>query len=174
MADREPATWKLDVARDGETEWSRSRVAGPGFESATTEVVLLARTVFEKVAGAWQRRNRGFADQPTEPLFGVRDARDLVHVRTFKEDGRRLHEFTMSDASDLLALSFLRTAGGPSLDRTAATVVADDEGRPVRASLTYSGTARAGRAKLVIEVAYRDVDGTFTIGSPKDGAPVVD
>ena len=174
VGDREPATWTLAVARAGDTEWSRSRIAGPGIETATTEVVLLARTVFERVERVWERRDRGFGDQPTEPLFGVRDASDLVHVRTFKEDGRRLHEFRMTDASDLLALGFLHAAGSGALDRRAATVVADDAGRPVRASLTYSGATRAGRAKLVIEVTYRDVDGTFTIRSPKDGDPVVD
>jgi len=171
---REPATWTLDVARAGDTEWSRSRVTGPGIEPTTTEMALLARSVFERVAGVWERRDRGVADQPTEPLFGVRDPGDLVHVRSFKEDGQRLHEFTMTDASDLLALGFLRSAGGGSMDRTAATVIADDDGRPVRASLTYTGATRAGRTKLVIEVAYRDVGGTFTIGSPRDGNPVVD
>ena len=34
--------------------------------------------------------------------------------------------------------------------------------------------ARTGKAKLTLEVDYHDVDGTFTIGSPKDGDPVVD
>ena len=34
--------------------------------------------------------------------------------------------------------------------------------------------SQAGKAKLTVELTWKDVAGSFTIQSPKDGTPVVD
>ena len=60
------------------------------------------------------------------------------------------------------------------LDRTGAKVVTNAAGDPVSAQLVYTGTARGSKARLTIDIAFKDVAGSFEIQSPKDGAPVVD
>ena len=58
------------------------------------ETVVLARSVWEREGGGeWERRDRGFGDQPTDPLFGVPDADGLTSTRTIKEDGQTRYEF---------------------------------------------------------------------------------
>jgi len=174
VGDHAPVTWALAVARAGTTQWSRNRLESAATGVVTEETVILPRTVWERTGGTdWTKRDRSFGDQPMAPLFGIRQADDLTWVRTFKQSGRRLHEFDAPGADDLMALGFLRQIGASSLVRTGATVVADDAGQPVSATLTYAGSTRAGKAKLTIEVAYRDVAGGFEIGSPKDGPPVI-
>jgi hypothetical protein len=175
IGDRDPLTWTLSVARVGTDEWSKRRIAIPGDDPVVAETVVLPRTTWLREAGGeWIRRDRTFGDQPTEPLFGVPDARGLDHLRSFKEDGTVHHEFALTGANDLLVLEFLRDVSAFGLERTGATVVTDAAGDPVRGEITWAGSTKGGKAKLTIELTWKDVGGTFTIRSPKDGAPVVD
>jgi hypothetical protein len=175
IGDRDPLAWTLNVARAGGTEWLKRRIVVPLEGAVTTEAVLLDRTVWSRIPGEpWERRDRGFGDQPTDPLLGVKDADDLTHVRTFKQGGQVRHEFAIEGGNDLLALEYLRDVGASGLDRKEATVITDAVGDPVRVELVYAGSARGGKAKLNIEVTFKDVGGDFSIQSPKDGPPVVD
>ena len=175
VGERPAVTWSLSVARAGTTERTKERIDDPAAPAIQRETVILARTVWTRSAGSgWSRRERSFGDQPTEALFGIQDADGLAWVRSFREDGRLLHEFDAPGASDLLVLAFLRDVGTGSLDRTAATVVADSDGTPVRAALTYAGTTRSGRARLEVTVAWSDVGGDITITSPKEDDAAAD
>jgi hypothetical protein len=173
---RKPATWALSVARTGTDAWARSRISDPTAGlSLATEEAMVGRTTWERTGrGPWGSRSRGFGDQPVEALFGVPSADGLTYLDTFREDGEVRFTFRIDQASDVLALGFLRALGLGPLDRTDATVVTGVDGVPIRAALTYAGTTRAGKARLVIEVRYHDVGGSFTIASPKDGGPVID
>ena len=115
------------------------------------ETVVLARSVWEREnGGEWLRRDRGFGDQPTDPLFGVPDADGLTWTRTFKEGGQVRHEFELTGANDLLVLEFLRDASVTGLERTGASVVTDAAGDPIRGQITWAGGTRAGKAKLTV------------------------
>jgi hypothetical protein len=175
IGDRDPLAWTLTVARDGGTEWSKRRIVVPLDGPLTTEAVLLDRTLWTRFAGEpWERRDRGFGDQPTDPLLGVSDVDDLTFVRAFKQGGQVRYEYAIEGGNDLLALEYLRDVGASGLDRSSATVITDATGDPVRLELVYTGSARGGKAKLTVDVAFKDVGGDFSIQSPKDGAPVVD
>jgi hypothetical protein len=175
IGDRDPLAWTLNVARDGGTEWSKRKIVVPLDGPLTTEAVLLDRTLWTRFAGEpWERRDRGFGDQPTDPLLGVSDVDDLTFVRAFKQGGQVRYEYAIEGGNDLLALEYLRDVGASGLDRSSATVITDATGDPVRLELVYTGSARGGKAKLTVDVAFKDVGGDFSIQSPKDGAPVVD
>lgn len=174
--ERKPATWAFSVARDGTDEWSRNRTQDPtsGLQLATEQLLVGRTTFIREGKSPWESRSRSFGDQPTEPLFGVRSADELTYVETIKEDGHTRFVFTIGGGNDLLALEQLRTFGLGSLPRTAATVVTETDGTPVRAELTYAGTTRAGKTRLDVEVRYHDIDGSFQIAAPKDGGPVIE
>jgi hypothetical protein len=175
IGDRDPLAWTLNVARAGGTEWSKRRIVVPGSGPVVAETVLLDRTVWSRAAGgAWERRDRGFGDQPTDPLLGVSDPGDLTYVRSFKQGGQPRFESVIEGGNDLLALEYLRDVGASGLDRTSASVVTDAAGDPVRLELVYAGSTRGGKAKLTILVTFKEVGGDFSIQSPKDGPPVVD
>ena len=88
IGDRDPITWTLSVARAGTNEWSKRRVVTPLTGPMVRETVVLARSVWEREnGGEWLRRDRGFGDQPTDPLFGVPDAA-WPHLDAHVQGGR--------------------------------------------------------------------------------------
>jgi hypothetical protein len=176
--------WSVSTARNGRNEWVRSQVEVPrtGYLEID-EAVMLDKTTWTRqsrtrsLEGDWARRPRRFGDQPTAPLFDLRDPDQLEFQRSFREDGRTLYQYRWEGANTSLANLLKRAMGGATLERSVATVVADADGLPVRSELDYTFHATGGTggtARVQLRFRYRDVGRDVTISSPRAGSPVAD